>query len=85
MFFTGWKPNDVAGMDFFDRPAEALRPAAAGGDDEGLTERMGVPRGACAGFEGDRCAAGAGGVGGFEEGIDADGAGEPVGWAAGAC
>src|SRR5258705_3473535 len=53
VLFAGWKPDDIAGTDFFDRSALALRPAKAGRDYEGLTERMGVPRGAGAGLEGD--------------------------------
>src|SRR6266436_9547318 len=53
VFLAGWKPDDIAGTDFFDRSALALRPAKAGRDDEGLTKRMGVPRGAGAGLEGD--------------------------------
>ena len=53
MFLTGREPDDVAGMDFLDRAAFALRPADAGGDDEGLAERMCVPCSACTGFEGD--------------------------------
>jgi len=41
--------DDVAGADFLDRSAIALRPSAAGGDDEDLAERMRMPRGARAG------------------------------------
>src|SRR5216684_1128297 len=43
VLLAGRKPNDVAGMDFFDRSALALRPAKTAGDDRRLTERMGVP------------------------------------------
>ena len=63
--------------------AFALRPAAAGGDDEGLAEWMGVPGGAGAGLEGDAGALDEGGVGRLKERVDADGAGEPVGRAFG--
>ena len=38
-----WKPDDIAGADFFDRAAFALRPAAACRDNEPLAERMRVP------------------------------------------
>ena len=60
VLLAGRKPDDVAGPDFLDRAALALRPAAAGGDDQGLAERMGVPGGAGAGLEGDAGAADAG-------------------------
>ena len=45
--------DHVAGPDFLDRAAPALRAAAAGGNDQGLAERMGMPRGASARLEGD--------------------------------
>jgi len=60
-----------------------MGPSVAGGDDERLAERMGVPGGAGPGLEGDD---GSGYLGGFcgQEGlVDADVAGEPVGWAFG--
>jgi hypothetical protein len=40
VFFVGREPDHVAGADFFDGTAFALSPAAAGGDDERLTERI---------------------------------------------
>ena len=79
VFFVWGKPDDVAGVDFFDGTAFALSPAEAGGDDEGLAEGVGVPCGAGAGFEGDAGALDVGGFGGLEEGVDADRAGEVVG------
>src|SRR5690349_5277708 len=48
-----WKPDDVARTDLLDRPTSALDQAEAIGDDQRLTQRMGVPRGASTGFEGD--------------------------------
>src|SRR5579859_563436 len=36
--------DDVAWPDFLDWAAVALHPAAAGGDNQRLTQRMGVPR-----------------------------------------
>src|SRR4051794_8202437 len=36
MLLAGWEPNHIAGPDFLDRPALALHPAAAGGDDQRL-------------------------------------------------
>ena len=59
-------------------PALALDPAAAGGDDQGLAERVGVPGRAGAGLEGDAGAGHPGGIGRLEEAVDPDGAGEPV-------
>ena len=53
MVFAGREPDDVAGADFLDGSALALRAAAAGGDDQRLAERVGVPGGAGAGLEGD--------------------------------
>lgn len=79
VFFAGREPDDVAGVDGFHGAAEALDAAGTGGDDEGLAEGMGVPGGTGAGFEGDDGAADARGVAAFEGGVDADGAGEPVG------
>ena len=83
VFFAGWEPDDIAGVEFFDGSAEALGATGAGGDDQGLTERMGVPGGAGSGLEGDTGAGDAGGRWGLEKRIDADGAGEPVGGAFG--
>jgi hypothetical protein len=40
------EPDDVAGKDIFLRAAFHLHPAAAGGDDQRLAQRMGVPGGA---------------------------------------
>ena len=49
-----WRePDHVAGPDFFDRASPALRPAATRRHDQGLTQRMGVPRGSGTGLEGD--------------------------------
>ncbi len=73
------EPDHVAGADFLDRAAFALHPAAAGGDDQDLAERMRVPRGAGAGLEGDRLPAAARGVGRLEQRVDAHRAGEPLG------
>jgi hypothetical protein len=47
------EPDHVAGMDFLDRAALPLDPAAAGRDDQGLPERMGVPRRPGPGLERD--------------------------------
>ena len=79
VFFAGWEPDDITGMEFFDGAAEALGATAAGGDDQGLAEGVGVPGSASSRLEGD------GGTGdacwrwGLEKRVDADGAGEPIG------
>src|SRR6266404_3011548 len=76
MLLARWKPDYIAGTDFFDRSALALRPVKAGCDDEGLTERMGVPRGAGAGLEGDVTTADACRVAHLKHRVHADRAGE---------
>src|SRR5208283_6137476 len=63
VLLAGREPDYVAGADLLDRTAPALGASAAGGDDEGLAERVGVPGGACAGLEGDPCALHAPGIG----------------------
>src|SRR5216684_7620907 len=77
VLLAGWKPDDVAGTDFFDRSALALHPAKARRDDEGLTERMGVPRGAGAGLESDVTTADACRFSHLKHRVHADRAGEP--------
>jgi len=83
VLFVGGEPNDVAGADLLDGAAEALGPAEAGGDDEGLAEGVSVPVGARAGREGDGGSLDERGFGRGEERVDADGASEPVGGAGG--
>ena len=51
MLLVGREPDDVAGVNFFDRPALALGQAGAGGHDEGLAQWMRVPRRSSAGLE----------------------------------
>src|SRR5205823_3827515 len=53
MLLVRRKPDDIAGPDFLDRSAVALRPAKAGSDDQCLTERMRMPCGAGTRLEGD--------------------------------
>jgi hypothetical protein len=55
VFFPGWKPDDVTWPNFLDRSYPALHPAATGGDDEGLAQRMSVPGGSGCRFERDDC------------------------------
>src|SRR5665213_356450 len=77
MLFIGGKPHHVAGVDFLYRSALALNAADAGGDYQGLSERMGVPCRAGTRLKGDapgRCARG---FGRCKKWIDAYRAGEP--------
>jgi len=53
VFLARREPNHVTGPDFFNRPAPALHTPAAGGHDQGLPQRMGVPGGPGAGLERD--------------------------------
>src|SRR5260221_9732696 len=57
VLLAGGKPDNVAGADHLDRSPVALDPAAAGSNDQGLTERMRVPGGSCARLERDQSAA----------------------------
>ena len=66
VFFAGRKPDDVTGPDFLDGAAPSLRPAAAGCNDDGLTQRVRVPGGAGTRLEGDNRAADMGGSGPLE-------------------
>ena len=43
MLLARREDHDIAGANFLDRPALALRPAAARGDDENLTKRVCMP------------------------------------------
>jgi hypothetical protein len=79
VFFARRKPDYVSGADLFDGRAFALSPAAAGRDDQRLAERVGVPCGSGARFEGDACSLNQCGLGGLEERIDTNCAGEPIG------
>ena len=79
MLLTRREPDHVAGPDFLDRPSPALRAAAARRDDEGLSERVGVPCGSSAGLERDAGADHACRIGRIEQRIDAHRAGEILG------
>src|SRR6266850_1977860 len=69
--------DDIAGTDFLDRSVLALNPAKAGRDDEGLTERMGMPHGAGARLEGDLTATEARGVTYLKHRVHANSPGKP--------
>src|SRR3954451_9849527 len=83
---TGRKPDDVTWPDFLDCAALALNPAKAGGHDQGLPERMRVPRRARARLECHVCAGRACRIVRAEERVDADRTGEisrrPLWWRA---
>ena len=68
VLLAGREPDHIAGPDFLDRPALALRPAAAGRDDQGLAERMRVPCGARARLERDAGAGTRAGSGAWNSG-----------------
>src|SRR5207253_3672225 len=78
MLFARAKPDHVTRPDFLDWPAPALRPAAAGRHDQGLAERMRVPRGPGTRLEGDAGARDTPRIGCFEQRIDPNRAGEPI-------
>ena len=59
VFLARREADDVAGVNFFNRPAFALSPTGADSDYKGLAERMRVPCGASAWLESD---AGSGGA-----------------------
>src|SRR5215469_13289379 len=65
-------PDDIARADLRDRASFTLRPAAAGGDNERLAERVRMPGGARAGLECDAGACYASRRGGREQWVDAD-------------
>src|ERR1035441_206587 len=79
MLFARRKPDHVARPDFFNRAAPTLHAPAASGHDQGLTQRMRVPRGSGAGFERDTGTDRARRSAGLKQGVDAHRAGEPVG------
>src|SRR5690606_13072826 len=69
----------IAGTDVFYRATLTLHPPEAGGDDQRLAERMGMPCGARARLKGDVCALHPVGIGGVEQCVDAHASGEPFG------
>ena len=79
--FLAWgKPNDVAWPNVFDWPAITLYPAASGSDNQRLSERMCVPRSACARLKGNACTSSSRRSGGPKKWVDADRSREPVRW-----
>jgi hypothetical protein len=76
---TRRKPDHISRPNFFDRAALELCPAATGRDNQGLAERMRMPRGVGARLEGDAGAERASWSLCVEQRIDADRAGKPIG------
>src|SRR5579862_576502 len=80
MLDAGRTPDYIPGPDFLFAPIPALRPAAAGRDDQRLSKKMGMPCRPRSGFEGDQGAKNTCGIGRFEQGIDPHRPGEIFGW-----
>ena len=79
VFLARCDANHVTGADFFDRASPTLRAPAAGSHDEGLPQRVGVPRCPSAGFERDTVASRAGRFLDLKQRVNAHRAGKPVG------
>src|SRR5579871_837926 len=79
VFLARSKPDHIAGANLFDRAAGALSPAATGGDDQSLAERMGMPCRASTRFEGYAGAGDECGIRRLKQRIDPHRAGEPFG------
>jgi hypothetical protein len=79
MFLARRKPDDVAGMDFLNRAALALRAPAARRHNQGLSQRMRVPRRPRAWLERDDRARNPRGIASLERRVNPHRAGEPVG------
>src|SRR5438067_7466622 len=76
MLLARRETDDIARANFLDRSAPSPRTAGARRHDERLTQRVGVPCGACTGLERHARADGACRIGRFEQGIYAHRAGE---------
>ena len=80
MLLTRRERDHVAGPDLLDRATPALSAAAACRHDQRLAQRVGVPGGPGAGLERDAGAERHAPDRGLEERVDADRAGELLGW-----
>jgi hypothetical protein len=76
VLLTGREPDDIAGPDFLSGAAFALHPAAAGGHDQRLTQRMRMPGGPGARLERHARAHNARRVGRLKQRVHADRAGK---------
>src|ERR1700693_873600 len=79
MLLSRREPDHVTWPDFLDRSAPALRPAATGGHDEGLAQRMSVPGGTRARLESDAGPLRQCRIGRLKKRIDTYRAGKPLG------
>src|SRR6266545_2433039 len=79
VLLAGRTPDDVTRSNFLDRASPALYESAAGGHDQRLAERMGVPCRPRAGLEGNTDAERASRIVRLKERVDPDSAGEGLG------
>ena len=79
VLLSGREPHHIAGTYLVDGPTFALNPSQACGDNQGLTERVCVPGGACARLESHARADHTGGRGCLKQRVDANRAGKMVG------
>ena len=79
MFLARRKPDDVARPNFFNRSAPALCQSAASGHDQGLAQRVRVPRGASARLKRDDGTGHSRRITALERRVNAHRAGKPVG------
>src|SRR5271166_502118 len=77
VLLAGRKPDHIPGPDLLDWAAPALCPTAAERDDQGLTERMCMPRGTGAGRKGDAGALHKRRIRRLKQWIDSNGPREP--------
>ena len=78
VLLTRLKPDDITWPDLFNQALLSLDPTTTGRDDEGLTQRMRVPRGASAWLKGDAGAGGTGWLWRSEQPIDPHSSGKIV-------
>ena len=66
MLLTGREPDNISGLNHFNRATFALHASATGSDDERLSQRMRMPCRAGTGFKRDDRTSDAGGITAFE-------------------
>jgi hypothetical protein len=79
VFFTRRKLHYITGMDFLNRAVPALYPTTTGGDNQGLPQRVGMPRCASARLKGDTGGSHAARFGGVKQGTNPYRTRKPVG------
>ena len=80
VFFTGRKPDHIARPNFLDRSVPTLRPPKTRRDDQRLTKRMRMPGGTGTRLERDARATNTCRFRRFEQRINPNCAGKPIGW-----